>query len=195
VTEREAFKFDPALADRLDDPHRDSYLPAERLVGELALCGGETAVDYGAGTGRLTLALAAAVGEEGRVLALEESEPMIDRLRAAVEGAPAVEPLLISGNRVPAADASVAGILAVNLLHEIRGEGALGEMRRLLAPTGRLVVADWRRGAVGRPGGPPDDQLYDAAEAQVELARAGFEVAESDPLPYHYVVLAVPAGA
>jgi SAM-dependent methyltransferase len=190
MARRPAFKFDPALADRLDDPQRDAYLPADRLVGELGLRGGETVIDYGAGTGRLTLPLAAAVGETGRVLAVDESEPMLERLRAAVADLPTVEPLLITTNDVPAADGSVAGVLAVNLLHEVRGEGALREMRRLLAPTGRLVVADWRRGAVGRPAGPPDEQLYDAAEATAEVRRAGFEVAETDPLPYHYVLMA-----
>jgi SAM-dependent methyltransferase len=192
MAERGAHKFDPALADRLDDPEREVYLPAGRLVGELGLRGGETVLDYGAGTGRLTLPLAAAVGAGGRVLAVDESEPMIERLRTAVAGVSTVEPLLIAGNRVPAADGSVLGILAVNLLHEVRGEGALAEMRRLLAPAGRLVVADWRPGAAERPAGPPDEHLYEPPEAAAELRRAGFEVGQSDPLPYHYVLVAGP---
>jgi hypothetical protein len=37
MSRRPAFKFDPALADRLEDPQRDAYLPADRLVGELGL--------------------------------------------------------------------------------------------------------------------------------------------------------------
>jgi ubiquinone/menaquinone biosynthesis C-methylase UbiE len=193
MAERPAYKFDPARADRLEDPDRDSYLPADRLIGELGLKGGETVVDYGAGTGRLTVPLAAAVGEGGRVLAVDESTPMAERLRAAVADIPAIEPLLITDNRVPAEDASVAGILAVNLLHEVRGETALAEMRRLLTPAGRLVVADWRRGTPGRPTGPPDEHLNDPAEAVAEVQRAGFTVRETDPLPYHYVLVATPA--
>jgi ubiquinone/menaquinone biosynthesis C-methylase UbiE len=193
MAERPAFKFDPALADRLDDPDRELYLPADRLVGELGLRGGETVIDYGAGTGRLTLPLAAAVGESGRVLAVDESAPMIERLRVTVGGLPSVEPLLITGNQVPAEDDSAAGILAVNLLHEVRGEGALAEMHRLLAPGARVLVADWLPGAPERPGGPPDEQLYTAAEATGELRRAGFTVCEADPLPYHYVLVATPA--
>ncbi len=191
--ERPAYKFDPARADRLEDPERDTYLPASRLIGELGLRRGDTAIDYGAGTGRLTVPLAAAVGEDGRVLAVDESAPMIERLRAAVADLPAVEALLIVDNRVPADDASAAGILAVNLLHEVRGESALAEMRRLLAPGGRLLVADWRRGAPDRPVGPPDEHLDTAAEAVAEVQRAGFTVREADPLPYHYVLVATPA--
>lgn len=191
---RPAHKFDPARADRLESPERDVYLPPLRLIGELGLNGGETVVDYGAGTGWLTVPLAAAVGEQGRVLAVDESEPMFERLRAAVADIPTIEPLLITGNRVPLADASVTAVLAANLLHELRGERALEEMRRLLATGGRLVVADWRRGAHGRPGGPPDELLYDAEEAASELEGAGFTVHQSEPLTYHYVLVATPAG-
>jgi ubiquinone/menaquinone biosynthesis C-methylase UbiE len=193
MAERPAFKFDPALADRLDEPDRELYLPAERLVGKLGLRGGETVIDYGAGTGRLTLPLAAAVGDSGRVLAVDESAPMIERLRVTVGGLSSVEPLLITGNQVPAEDDSAAGILAVNLLHEVRGEGGLAEMHRLLAPGGRLVVADWLPGAPERPGGPPDEVLYTAAEATAELRTGGFTVREADRLPYHYVLVATPA--
>lgn len=190
--ERPAYKFDPARAESLNAPGRDAYLPADRLIGELGLHGGETVIDYGAGTGQLTVPLAAAVGRTGRVLAVDESEPMIERLRAGVADTPAVVPLLISGNRVTAADASAVGILAVNLLHEVRGESALTEMRRLLAPGGRLVVADWRRGAPARPSGPPDEQLHTPAEATSQLQRSGFAVREAEALPYHYVLVATP---
>nr|MBA2767089.1 hypothetical protein [Solirubrobacterales bacterium] len=52
-------KFDPARADHLDAPERDAYLPDAPLVALLALQGAETVVDYGAGTGRLALAVRA----------------------------------------------------------------------------------------------------------------------------------------
>jgi hypothetical protein len=64
-------------------------------------------------------------------------------------------------------------------------------MRRLLAPSGQLVVADWRRGTPDRPTGPPDEHLYEAAEAIAELRRVGFVVREADPLRYHYVLVAM----
>lgn len=191
--DRPAYKFDPAQAENLDVAARDDYLPAERLIDELALQGGETVIDYGAGTGYLTGPLAAAVGEVGRVLAVDESEAMVERLRAAVADVPSVEVLLITENHVPVADASVAGILAVNLLHEIRGEGALAEMRRILAPHGRLVVADWRPGVPDRPSGPPDEHLYTPDAAADELRRWGFSVHEAARPPYHYILVATPA--
>src|SRR5699024_6237186 len=136
--------------------------------------------------------LAAAVGDSGRVLAVDESEPMIERLRETVAEWSVVEPLLIAENRVPVEDAAVTGILAVNLLHEVRGEEALAEMRRMLAADGRLIVADWRPGAVDRPSGPPDEHLYTPDAAAEELRRSGFTVRESRRPPYHYVLVATP---
>jgi len=191
--DRPAYKFDPAQADNLDVAERDSYLPTDRLIDELGLHGGETVVDYGAGTGYLTLPLAAAVGEQGRVLAVDESEPMVERLRDTVAEWSVVEPLLIAANRVPVEDGAVTGILAVNLLHEVRGEQALAEMRRMLAGDGRLIVADWRPGAAERPSGPPDEHLYTPEAAAEEVRSWGFTVREAPRPPYHYVLVATPA--
>ena len=57
-----------------------------------------------------------------------------------------MEVLAIASNRVPEPDGGVDRVLAVNLLHEVRGEPALEEMRRLLGPDGLLLVGDWERG-------------------------------------------------
>lgn len=124
-------KFDPAKAGRLDAPERERYLPDASLVALLGLRGGETVVDYGAGTGRLAIAVSRALGDGGRVLAVEENERMATHLRGRVAEARArVEVLPIAGNHVPTSDAGVDRVLAVNLLHEVHGESALEEMRR-----------------------------------------------------------------
>lgn len=192
---RPRHKFDPARAAQLDAPERDGYLPDDRLIELLALRGDETVVDYGAGTGRLSVAAAARLGEGGRVVAVDESEEMVthlgERLAAATGHA---EPVLIADNRVPLPDACADRILAVNMLHEVRGETAWAEMRRLLRPDGLLLVADWERGRdVERPVGPPDDILFTAAEAVAELRGEGFESEPAEALPYHFVLLARPA--
>lgn len=137
-------KFAPARADRLDAPERDAYLPDAPLLDHLGLHGDETVVDYGAGTGRLAIAVRALLGAGGRVVAVEENEEMLGRLRERVAAAGAqVEAVAIASNRVPEPDGGVDRVLAVNLLHEVRGERALEEMRRLVGPDGLLLVADW----------------------------------------------------
>ncbi len=152
-------------------------------------------VDYGAGTGRLAIAVRAVLGAGGRVTAVEENEEMLARLRERVGAAgDQVEAVAIESNRVPEPDGEVDRVLAVNLLHEIRGERALEEMRRLLGPDGLLLVADWERGRDSeRALGPPDEILYTEEEAAAELERAGFEVEPREGFRHHFVLLGRPA--
>ena len=53
--------FDPQHAGRLEDPARLAALPQAAVVSLLRLTGDETVVDYGAGTGIYTVAMAAAL--------------------------------------------------------------------------------------------------------------------------------------
>ncbi len=191
---RAGHKFDPARAHKLDAPERDTFLPDAPLVALLGLRGGETVLDYGAGTGRLTIAARSALGAGGRVIAVDESDRMMSILRERVAAAGAqVETIPIAGNHVPEPDGVVDRVLAVNLLHEVRGERALEEMRRLLNPDGLVLVADWERGRdPQRPLGPPDEILYSEQEAAAELEGAGFEVERHPGRRWHYVLVGRP---
>ena len=186
--DRDPKKFDPARADVLDAPEREAYLPTAELIELLALDGVERVVDYGAGTGRLALAIAAQLGDGGRVVAVDESKEMFERLSARVAEVAGVDAVLIGDNRVPLDDGWAQRILALNVLHEVRGESALAEMRRLLTPGGFLLAVDWERGR-DRDFGPPDEVLYSREEAESELREAGLR---ADPvnaaLPYHFAV-------
>ena len=193
--DRPSRKFDPARAERLDAPGRDELLPDDRLIDLLALEGGETVVDYGAGTGRLALAAERRLTPAGRVVAVEEDQEMLGLLEERLSAAGSrAEPVLISANRVLLPDESVDRVIAVNLLHEVRGETALAEIRRLLRRDGFALVADWERGRdPERPLGPPDEILYTEDEAVEELERTGFGVERGDgAFPYHFVLLARP---
>lgn len=188
MSHRHSHKFDPARAHLLDSPERNGYLPDQTLVDLLELEGGETVLDYGAGTGRVALAAAERL-PRGRVIAVEENAEMLKRLATHAQGS-TVEVIAIAHNRVPLKSASVDRILAINMLHEVRGENALGEMYRLLAPHGFALVVDWDRERPGEPG-PPAEHRYTRAEAVAELSEAGFEVQPLEPgLPYHFALRA-----
>jgi ubiquinone/menaquinone biosynthesis C-methylase UbiE len=187
----EAHKFDPTRAHLLDSSERDKFLPDGVLVDLLELTGAETVLDYGAGTGRVSMAIAGRVSQ-GRVIAVDESPEMVKLLRARTAESGNVEVVAIAENHVALDDAAVDRILAVNLLHEVRGETALTEMRRLLTPEGFLLVVDWDRERPSDPG-PPAAHRYSTAEAQQDLAAAGFQVEPVDvDLPYHFVLRARP---
>jgi ubiquinone/menaquinone biosynthesis C-methylase UbiE len=185
----ESQKFDPAKAHLLDSSDRDEFLPDGVLVDLLEVTGAETVLDYGAGTGRVSVAVAGRLSE-GRVVAVDESPEMVELLQAGTAASGNVEVVAIAENRVALQDASVDRILAVNLLHEVRGETALSEMRRLLKPGGFALVVDWDRERPSDPG-PPAAHRYSTSEAQQDLTAAGFEVEPVDvDLPYHFVLRA-----
>jgi len=181
-------KFDPARAHLLDAPERDAYLPDGTLVDLLELTGGETVLDYGAGTGRVALAAATRL-PHGRVIAVDESPEMVERLVARVAAVANVSAVAISDNVVDLPDGSVDRMLVVNVLHEVRGESALAEMRRLLAPDGMLLIADWDRERPSEPG-PPAHLRYTRLEAIAECAAAGLvvEPVELEEVPHHFVL-------
>ena len=54
------------------------------LLGRLGLAGGESVLEIGCGTGALTVPLATKVGERGRVVAVDISEPMLGAARQRV---------------------------------------------------------------------------------------------------------------
>ena len=150
--------------------------------------GDETVVDYGAGTGRLTLPVAERLTRDGRVVAVEESPEIFERLTAKLAGIANARAELIAANRVPLDAGAAQRVLAVNLFHEVRGERALAEMRRLLAPGGFVLAVDWDRDR-DRPAGPPDELLYTAEEVAAELTAAGLATEALDaPLPYHFAL-------
>ena len=55
------------------------------LMARLGLKGGESVIEIGCGAGALTLPLAAAVGEQGRVVAVDIAEPMLAAARQRIE--------------------------------------------------------------------------------------------------------------
>lgn len=192
MPDRDPKKFDPARAHLLDAPERDRYLPDDKLVELLALSGDETVVDYGAGTGRVAAAIARAL-PRGRVIAVDENEEMLGHLRARLADVPNAEAQGIGENAVDLPDGGADRVLASNLLHEVRGERALAEMRRLVSPDGFVLVVDWERGRE-RDVGPPEERLYSAEDAAFELAASAFSAESVDAgLPYHFALVARPS--
>ena len=100
---RDAKKFDSARAHVLDAPERERYLPTVELIDQLRLGGDEMVVDYGAGTARVSRAIAEQL-RGGELLAVDESPEMFEHLRANLADCDSARALLITGNRVPLPD-------------------------------------------------------------------------------------------
>jgi ubiquinone/menaquinone biosynthesis C-methylase UbiE len=109
---------------------------------------GERAVDLGAGTGFLTLPLAATVRQ---VLAVDIARPMLERLVAEAHrlGLSNVEPMCANLAEVDLPDGSVDLVVSSYALHHLSDEDKRALVRRSshwLRPGGRLVIADMMLG-------------------------------------------------
>lgn len=155
-----AEKFHPGNADKLDNPDRLVEMPPSRLIELLELTGGETVVDFGAGTGMYTLPVADAL-PEGEVVAVDEHDVLLDRLRdklAARRPAGHVRIVLNEGGHVPLPDGAADRLFMINVLHHIYDDPAtLSEVLRLVAPGGLVLTAEFAR--MERPVGPPNDHV------------------------------------
>ena len=164
--------FDASRADSLERPERRyRFLSAEELVGALGLDGDEAVADLGSGTGFFTDDVAP---HAGRVHAVDVQDAMHDYYRE--KGVPETVDLVTSGIAdLPFADAALDAAFSTMTYHEFAGEDALAEVARVLAPGGRLVVADWGASGSGETG-PPVDERFDAATAADALRDHGFGV-------------------
>ena len=123
----------------------DAFLAIRDRIVELADPRREDrAVDLGAGTGLLALALAPRVAD---LAAVDISERMLERLDdcAAADGIYNVETIVADLRRLPLEDESATLVVSNYAFHHLDDAGkelALAEARRILRPGGRLVICD-----------------------------------------------------
>lgn len=124
---------------------------AEHMIELAEVTEGDRALDVACGTGSLTRLLAAAVGERGRVAAIDLSSQMLDVAREL--GSPSGAAIAYqqgSADALPFADREFSLLTCQQGLQFFPDRpAALGEFRRVLAPGGRAAVATWSDGGFG----------------------------------------------
>jgi SAM-dependent methyltransferase len=116
------------------------------LLACLGLAGGESVLEIGCGTGALTLPLAEAVGEHGRVVAVDISEPMLGAARQKVGERGLRNVTLLSGDAQVFALEAAAFDLATSrmgVMFFADPAAAFCNIKGALKPGGRLVFACW----------------------------------------------------
>lgn len=182
--------FDPASAERLEDPTRFRYCSREELVAALDASRDDSAnlgrvADLGSGTGFYTREVAPFATH---VDAVDVQSEMHDLFRE--QGVPGNVSLVTADvAELPFADGALDGAFSTMTFHEFATPDALAEVARVLAADAPLVVADWSAAGRGEDG-PPVDERYDAAEARKLLADAGFDVESAVDRPETLFVVA-----
>jgi ubiquinone/menaquinone biosynthesis C-methylase UbiE len=125
----------------------DQLEPAQTRLIELAeLSSGEHVLDVACGTGLVTFRAAEAVGANGRVLATDISDEMVQRVydMAAIRGLGQVKTERVSVDELRVENGSFdVALCALGLMYVPDPRAAIGVMMRALRPNGRLVVAVW----------------------------------------------------
>lgn len=152
------------------------------LLAAAALRGGERVLDVACGTGLVSFAAANAVGPAGEVLGVDLSGAMVDaaRQRAQQRGVSNAAFARMDAERLALPDASFdVALCALGLMYMPDPEQALREMRRVLRPGGRLVVAVW--GERARCGWAALFAIVDA-EVMSEVCPLFFRLGQRDTL-------------
>jgi ubiquinone/menaquinone biosynthesis C-methylase UbiE len=182
-------KFDPAAYRKLHSPERLRLQPVRPALELLGLEREHVLIDLGCGSGYFLLP---AAGHVQVAWGLDISPEMLRVVRksAAAAGIRNVRTMRICEHGIPGSTGSVDRALVVDVLHEMTAPiRLLGEIRRVLAPGGRLLLVDWNRRP--SPHGPPQSERIGRERARDMLARAGFKkITAHNIYKYHYALVA-----
>jgi ubiquinone/menaquinone biosynthesis C-methylase UbiE len=178
-------------AEWLDRPERVAEEEPDKAIAALAIRTGATIADVGAGSGYMTIKLAAAVGPNGRVFATDVQPEMIEKLRARVNASKLgnVTPVLSTTNDPQLPDSAIDLILMVDVYHELaEPQQMLRKMRRALKPSGRLVLLEYRKEDPSIP--IREEHKMTVADAKAEVEAEGYHLASViETLPRQHILI------
>jgi len=157
--------------ERFEGESREVFLHRRKIVEACQIKPGQTVADIGAGTGLFTRMFADAVGDKGRVIAVDIAKEFLDHIRAtsAKLGQKNVETVLCTADSTELPENSVDVAFICDTYHHFEFPlKTMASLRRALKPGGRVIVIDFHR----IPG--------KTKEWTLNHVRAGQEVFESE---------------
>lgn len=137
-----------AAAGWLERPQREAEESLTKLVAALKIEPGMVVADIGAGSGVLTLMMADPVGKEGRVVAVDVQQEMLDLLakKLKLQKIDNVELVLGTEKSPRLPEESIDLALMVDVYHEFRFPyEMMVKISRSLKPGGRVVLVEYRK--------------------------------------------------
>lgn len=180
-----------AHADWLTRPDRDAEEQPDRVVRELEIRPGSTVADLGAGVGYFTWRLARAVGETGKVIAVDIQPGMLEKLKQnlAERDIRNVEAVLGAEDDPHLPAGQVDLVLLVDVYHELQQpELTMEHVRRALKPDGRVVFIEYRKEDPSIPIQPL--HKMSVREVRDEIEPMGFRFVELKSfLPTQHIII------
>jgi ubiquinone/menaquinone biosynthesis C-methylase UbiE len=150
---------------------RDDWQQPDRVVEALAVAPGQHVADVGAGGGYFTFRLARAVGEGGKVYAVDVDDDMLTHLEkeAAAQGLPQVETLRAAPDDSNLPPGSVDLVFVSNTYHHLPDPPAyFAGLRDRLRPGGRVAIVEYSKS------GFPPAHFTEPEKILADLESAGF---------------------
>jgi len=133
---------------RFETESREVFAHREEIVRAAGIQPGATVADVGAGTGLFTMLFGKAVGEQGKVLAVDIAAPFLAniRRRAAESGLRNVTTILGSDKDTRLPENAVDVVFICDTYHHFEfPEQTLASVHRALKPGGKVVLVDFQR--------------------------------------------------
>jgi ubiquinone/menaquinone biosynthesis C-methylase UbiE len=138
----------PGGIEWLDRREREEEEHPAEVLESLDLRPGEVVADLGAGSGYFTFRIAPKVGKDGKVLAVEIQEAMLNTLRARAASLKATNVEVVQGSEIDPnlSPSSVDLVLVVDVYHELAYPfEVMVKVRDALKPRGRVVFVEYRK--------------------------------------------------
>ncbi len=150
--------------------------------------------DIGAGSGHYTLAAAAAIGNDGRVYAIDIQEDVLKHLKDSGHRAGRRNIETIWGNvekpgGTKLRDHTLDAVILSNTLFQFEDkEAAIKEIKRILKSQGKLLVIDWA-GAYGGMGPAPHHVVTEHQAEELFITGGFYKVKDFRAGPHHYGIV------
>ena len=177
----------------LERSERDDEEAPDLALNALKIPKGASVADIGAGSGYITVRLAARVGPTGRVFANDVQPQMLNMLARRLDKSKITNVTLIEGTfddpKLPPASVDLA--IMVDVYHELsQPQAILRHLRESLKPGGRLVLLEYRKEDPTVPIKP--EHKMSVAEAKMEVEAEGFTLTKVDEaLPRQHILIFV----
>jgi SAM-dependent methyltransferase len=175
----------------LERSEREMEEQPDKALDAIGLVKGSTVADVGAGSGYFTVRMAARVGDDGRVYAVDIQPEMLQLLGARLkqERIGNVTPVLGAVDDPKLPPSAIDLILMVDVYHEFsEPQTMLRRMREALKPGGRLVLLEYRKEDPSIP--IRLEHKMTVAEAKMEVEAEGFTLSKVDgALPRQHILI------
>jgi len=164
----------------------------ERSIEQFSLGKGNYVADFGSGYGYFSFSAAEAVGETGKVYAIDVQKDLLTRLKNEAQNIRHLSNIEIiwadldhvGGTKLR--ESSIDAVILANVLFQLpQKDNTCMEIKRVLKRTGRVLVIDWSNYVGGM--GPQPSDIFTKEQTVALFSKHGFvEDREIDAGAGHY---------